>query len=266
MSIENKFVPMSEANTERIRTTATLPFQLHEQVGLNVRRIHTICQVAGFRSIRIQNDQRGETSQSFPQIVGIDRNGSAVAGKVALKEVPTYQSDFPHGDSLSEADKQSRWKNLNISLNTEEMKQRILLSGRRVTDSLEWGKQLDSVLKRAMVKNGALHLVKDITRSEQKNALLLYTAFASFRLLSHAIYNYGPQEFLFYSTLHFVITGTSITTMSSAVSGVERSGQGRRVSLFYGPELDRALILLAIAYTSRLAKGVPKDEHKNLPL
>ena len=69
----------------------------------------------------------------------------------------------------------------------------------------------------------------------------------------------GPLEVLSSMGRGLAITGMVLTTLHSFSYGVEKPGEGRRVSLFFGAELDRAVILLALAYSSRLAKGIPKD-------
>lgn len=268
MSIEQKFVPMSEANTVRVRTTATLPFQLHEEVGLNLKRIDAICQVGGFQYLKIQNDPKGETSHAVPQIVGIDRSGSAVAGKVRLKEAPTFQSEYTPDTPAFYLDrmKQGRWKNLTILLNTEEMKRRILSSDARVTDPSEWGNEINKALKMAMVKNGTRHLVKDLDRFDQFFTLLFYSLVYSDEIISLAKGESGPLETLSKMAGSLAITGMVMTTLYSTFYGVEKPGKGRRISLFYGPELDRTAVLLALAYTSRLAKGISKDKQNNSPV
>jgi len=261
MSPEREFVPMSEANTERVRTTATLPFQLHERVGLNVKRIHSICQLAGFSHLKIQNDPSGETSQAVPQIVGLDRNGSAVAGKAAVKNVPTYQSDYSPDPvfDVGRPMKQAVWKNLTVSLNTEEMKQRILLSDERVTDSSEWGKQIDEALKKATLRSGVRHLVGDIGRVEKILSLFFYTLVYSEDLVSIAKDDTSLLEAIPMFATSFALTGVVMTAMNSLAYGTEKPGEGRRASFFFGPELDRAIALAVSTYTGRLAKGLSED-------
>lgn len=258
MSLEHKFVPMSEANTWRLRTTATLPFQLHESVGLNVGRIETLCQIAGFRYLKIQNDPNGETSQAVPLVVGVGRDGQAVASRAAVKNVPTYQFDSSQVFDVRWPMKQARWKDSTISLNTEEMKQRILLSDERVTDSNEWGKQIDKALKGAAMKGGVRHLVSGLDRFEKIMTPFFYALIFSNDLVTIA--KGESPEAIPISATSIVITGTLMTGLYSLRYGVEKPGGGRRVSLFYGPELDRAIALAVFTYTSKLAKGIPGDK------
>ena len=221
--------------------------------------------MGGFRYLKIQNDPRGETSRAIPQVVGIDRSGSAVAGKVGMKEAPTFQSEYtldPHSDRPQ---KQARWKDLTISLNTEEMKRRILASDGRVTDPRQWGEEINSVLRRTMVRNGTRHLVKDLNRFDQFLTPFFYSLVYWDEIISLAKGEAGPLETLSKMGGSLALVGMVMTTVDSFFYGFERPGKGRRVSLFYGPELDRAVVLLAIAYTSRLAKAVPKDKQNNLP-
>ena len=259
MSAERKFVPMSEANTGRLRTTATLPFQLQEEVGLNVKRLHTICQVAGFRHLRIQNDQEGETSQSVPQVIGIDNDGTAIAGKAKIKRAPTFHVDYSPTSKYMEYWKQSVWQNLTISLNTEEMKQRILLSDESVGNPTRWGEEINGALKKAAIKEGTRHLVKDFRRFEKLLTLFGFAAATSSEMIDALTGNLEPEAIVPRIASSVVLFGTIMTGLHSLTSGPERQGEGRRISLFFGPELDRAVALLALTYTQRLAKGITEN-------
>ena len=259
MSPERKFVPMSEANTERIRTTATLPFQLHEEVGLNVKRLHVICQVSGFSHLRIRNDPQGETSQEVPQIVGIDRDGTAMAGKAKVKKVPTFQIDYSPTSEYGEPWKQARWQNLTISLNTEEMNQRILLSDESVKNPTMWGEEIHKALKSGTLKAGTRHLVKDFERYEKLLTLLGFTLHSSFEIGGALTGNIEPEAVVPGIAYRIALLGTVMTGLHSFLYGLEKPGEGRRISLFFGPELDRAAALLALTYTQRLAEGITEN-------
>ena len=63
-----------------------------------------------------------------------------------------------------------------------------------------------------------------------------------------------------------VMNGVMFTTLHSLGYGFEKKGEGRRVSLFYGPELDRALVLALVVPTGRLAKAIPKGNKSEKPL
>ena len=262
MSAECKFVPMSDANTWRLRTTATLPFQLHEKVGLNVGAIERLCQVAGFRHLRIQNDPNGETSQAIPQVVGFDARGAAIAGKAAFKEVPTSQFDYSPGLKFERGFKQARWKNLTVSLNTQEMKQRILRSDGKVTDSEEWGRETDKALKRAVIKSGTRHLVCDFDCYDKGMALLVYSLISTWTafLARGGKVDLGPYETAGVFILYTVVFGAYTTAWGSSKYGKEKSGEGQRAGLIFGPEIDRAITLAVLTYTSKLAKGIPEDK------
>ena len=264
MSAERKFVPMPEANTSRLRTTATLPFQLHEEVGLNVKRLHAICQVSGFSHLRIRNDPQGETSQEIPQVVGIDREGTAIAGKVKIKKVPTFQFDHSPVDHspafvFGRHWKQSRWQNLTISLNTEEMKQRIRLSDESVKNPTMWGEEIHRALKSGTLKAGTHHLLKDFKRFEKIFTLFMYTLMSSEEILSVARGDLGLGNLAPTLAVDAVLIGTFMTVMHSLGYGVEKPGEGRRISLFFGPELDRAVTLLVLTHTQSLAKGITEN-------
>ena len=259
MSAERKFVPMSEANTGRLRTTATLPFQLQEEVGLNVKRLHAICQVAGFRHLRIQNDPEGETSQSVPQIIGIDNNGTAIAGKAKIKKAHTFHVDYSPTSEYKKPWKQARWQNLTISLNTEEMKQRILLSDESVRDPTRWGEEINRALRKAATKEGVRHLVNDLERFEKLLTLFAFALVSSDEIVDALAGNIEPKTVVPRIAFSFALLSAVMTGIDSLGYGREKPGGGRRISLFLGPELDRAVALLALTYTQRLAKGITEN-------
>ena len=252
---------MPDANTWRLRTTATLPFQLHEKVGLNVGAIERLCQVSGFRHLRIQNDPNGETSQAIPQVVGIDARGTAIAGKAAFKEVPTSQFDCsPEHEYL--AFKQARWSDLTVSLNTQEMKQRILLSDNKVTDSEEWGRETDKAIKRSVIKSGIRHLVCGLDAYDKVISLLIYSLVSTSTIFvaRGGRVDLGPYETAAVFISFAVGIGAFTTAWGSSRYGKEKPGEGQRVNLINGPELDRAIALAVLTYTSKLAKGIPEDK------
>ena len=259
MSVERKFVPMPEANTSRLRTTATLPFQLQEEVGLNIKRLHAICQVAGFRHLRIQNDPQGETSQAVPQVVGVDHDGTAIAGKAKIKRASTFQAAYSPSPEYELLWKQARWQNLTISLNTEEMKQRILLSDENVRNPERWGEEINGVLKKAVIKEGVHHLVNDFKWYEKLLTLFGFAVFFSDEIVNALAGNLEPKTIVPRIAFSYALFGTLMTGLHSFLWGAERQGGGRRISLFYGLELDRAIALAVLTYTQRLAKGITED-------
>lgn len=85
---ERKYVPMPYANTDRVTTSATLPFAMHQEIGLDLSMIHRLLQIGGIKSLTINSDRNGKTSGSEVEIVGFSPNGGAYAGKTKTNTVP----------------------------------------------------------------------------------------------------------------------------------------------------------------------------------
>jgi len=251
---------MTEANTDRVRTTANLPFQLHEEVGLNVRRLETICQIAGFRHLRIQNDPHGETTETVPQVVGINPDGSASAGKVRVNKIPTYRVMYSLNNRAALFYKQVVWKDMTIFLNTEEIKQRILFADESVRNPVMWGNEINNALKSATFRSGAHHLIRELGVFDRAASITNYSVMFYTALRGASEHNLDPLNTAYMIAYALVLVGTSFTLATSLIYGFEREGEGRRISFFFGPELDRAVALALVTKTGRLAKAIPAGD------
>ncbi len=235
---------MPDAQTSRLRTTVQLPFQTEESIGLNVEKIQSLCQLSGFSHLRIQNQEDPKTSKSAVMPVGINSFNTAIGGKASIETEPIYleETDLSHQAFR----KQSRWFNLKISLNQEEMKQRMLLSKKDLREATHWARDINQALTQGIVRAGVKQLFSGLSTEEKSTSAFVYglglfnasspvglvSYFATMALVSNyfQIYRFGGENF--------------------------KEGSGHRYSLFLGPELDRALILLIIAHTQKLAKPV----------
>ncbi len=79
-----EFTPITNIQKSRIRTSVELPYHLETQVGLDIRYLQTMLQIAGIKHINITTDNNGEISKTEIQTVGLNRDGSALAGKQRL--------------------------------------------------------------------------------------------------------------------------------------------------------------------------------------
>ena len=256
----SEFVSMPLAQTSRLRTVARLPFSVEEDIGLNVQRLHQTMQVGGIRFLRIDSRSDEETSGVDVQIVGMNSRGGAYAGGAKEKMVPTCSSN--QGNQNHEPmDKGSRWIDVDVHINAAEIKQRILHSGEDVRESESWAGHIDSGLKQALNQRGREHLTGKIDSFNRFMMAIIYggdflrACDASFSDL--VVGNFNPHlpkvnDFAF----SVLFSGLFWTTWSSIEHGFEKPGQGRRISLFYGCELDRALLLTGLTRFSTLAKSL----------
>src|SRR5260221_13089202 len=244
-----EYTPMSEANTDRITVTATLPFHLEKRIGLNTKYIHTLLQSGRIKDVKITSDQDGETSKAVTQIVGMGRDGSALAGKTKTNTIPTsnYNLDPKNNFYL----KQGSWPSLDIIMNVSEMKQRFLQFGEKVTDPKTWQKGIDQSIREAIIKSGTKHLTSGLTRSEKFGSSGILFAY------SVGIVGFAYNQNL--NTLAWASILATVTYLNEAMElGLEKPGSGLRFNLFMGKEIDRALALNVYGRLKPIAKSLSK--------
>lgn len=252
---EKGYVPLPEANTERLRTTLELPFGVGERIGLNVKRIHLLCQLGGFRFLRLSGNWESEVSAVEPQIVGFNSEGGAYAGGAAVRKVPTY--DYDCNQQRRSIYHQANWSDLRLELNLKEIQQRILEKSGNLRKAESWSGQINEVLKRGLTKAGFRNLVIDLTIYDKFFVTFGYgnDFWSTLRKAMRS-----SQAFdLRYLLIQGLGTGLLWCFFSSLVCGPEKPGEGRRFSLFFGPELDRAAILAVLARTRPLAVPLPDN-------
>jgi len=258
MSKENQFVPMPEAQTDRIRTTATLPFGVEKEIGINVKKLHTIMQLGGVSFLKIASEENGEKSIADATIVGFDGQGNALAGKTKMNYIRTSSSKY-RLENNNKNYKQSRWIDMSITFNTEELKQRLLHSGKKVNEPNNWSVEINKALKKQITKNCSVHLTSGFNTFETIFMSFLYSSnlLSSMDMgLDNVIMGtVNPHLPTIGNLLYQLIsTGTVFSIVDSFFLGFERKGTGRRLSLFYGFGIDRLALLALNTSTSTLAK------------
>lgn len=263
MSIENQFVLMPEAQTERIRTVAKLPFGIENDIGMNISKLQIALQLGGIDHLKILSETEGEKSSVSTSIVGMDAQGNAYAGRSKMNVVPVSSSEVSNTEG-EEFRKQTQWLNLSISLNTEELKQRLMTSGKSVRKPQYWAIEINKALKREINKNCIRHLVGDFSVFEKILVPLVYADdiahSMNMGLLNIMTRTFSPQPLNVLSLLgNLTYSGIFFSAWDSMVYGPEKKGQGRRISLFLGYEIDRAALLLVHTSTSTFAKASEKS-------
>lgn len=258
MSIENKFVPMPEAQTERIRTSATLPFGVEKDIGININKLHRIMQLGGVSCLKISSEQNGDVSKSDVDIVGLDSQGNALAAKTKVNYVPTCSSKYVL-EKNNENDKQACWIDMSVTFNTEELKQRLLHSGKKVNESKNWSIEIDKALKKQIVKNCSIHLTSGFNTLQTTIMGFIYgldlLSSMDMGLANIKAGTVNPHLPVIGKLLYeLTLTGTVFSAVNSIYYGVERKRTGRRLSFFYGFEIDRLALLVLNTSTSTLAK------------
>ena len=264
MTERKEYVPMPDANTDRVRTAATLPFHLEQQIGLNIGRIETLLQIGGIANLKISSDHQGERSQVVGQIVGTGFDGSAVAGKFLCETVETVENKFAYNGSIIKA-KAARWADMEIILNIPEMTQKILYQDKKVNDAKNWVTELNRALRDSIRKEGIKHLVTvpdDWFMREEKRWIIPIKVInipLSVFLFSLHDSTYPIRDIGFRALGGFLLSFPTIWnffTETYVLCGPEKKSSGRRLSLFSLYEVDRALVLQCVSRTKPLVKAL----------
>ena len=180
-----RYIPLSDAVTPRLRVNVNLPFDLEERIGINTRKVHTLLQVGGVRHLKITSEN-GETSSSSLMVVGFNNKGEATAGSGNVDYVPTSSSktegfdDGLYGRII--------WKNSKIILNSEEIKRRLLLKDENVKNPEGWVPELNKAISSGIWNIGRSSL---LTSTSQDKVLFYSVAVLSLiPLIFHTVYQH----------------------------------------------------------------------------
>src|SRR3989344_8182378 len=111
MSAAEKFIPLPEANTSRIRTVVELPFGVEERIGIRLSAVNWLLQLGGINHLRIET-KNGETSKPNMMIVGVNAQGGAYGGAAKSETVHSYNTDLDVVTGGSLMHSQAIWHNL----------------------------------------------------------------------------------------------------------------------------------------------------------
>lgn len=261
MTKQERFIPIQEANTPRLRTTLSLPFGVEDSIGINVKQIQRLSQIAGIRHVRIKNDENAQITSGPGMIVGADVSGTAILGRGITTRVPTYNQELQPTTKSKNFYKNADWENLTISLNTKEIKQRILGEDKDVRDSHRWATELNSAVTSGIVRAGVKHLVTNLTKMQAGLTLLVHANNFG-RLLTGDIAGYVRTTITDAAIFNFIgPTSRRRYGYGSGSVGFENfeKGEGYRISMFTNFQIDRAIFLLLMSTLQPLAKEIYND-------
>lgn len=243
MSKEHRFVPIPEANTERLRTDVRLPYRLEKQVGLNVNSIEILAQIAGVSEIKIGTNTKNNIT---PQVVGFNSSGEALGGFISNKSL---NHSIENKLEYSSNNPGSTWSHLEINLSEQAAISLMETHKKDTRDPKNWAVLIDNAIYKGLLKSGFDNLLKRLPED-------YFLPTLSFGLIIHDLLN---KDYM-YATRVFALLKTLDTIPRSVVYGFEKKGEGHRWSIMYwgGPEIDRMLILIAGLGVNKLAAAVNK--------
>ena len=248
---ETEYQPITSANTDRLTVELDLPFGLGNEIGLKVDQLRVLCQIAGFKHLLIKSPKKPRISKSIPTIVGINSHGESYAGLIVSDTVPTAEQEFGKINDHRFL-KNGEWRDLRISLNLSEIQQRILLSEEDVRIAENWVKELNQALTDAIIKAGLKHLLLTIEDKLNLYITICFWLSKLSRLLS------GNSSKFLISMLYDAFLWNLLGSLNSGKEDF-KNGEGYRMSIFLGIELDRAALLLFLAKSSVLVGEIEPD-------
>ncbi len=243
--MSERIIPIADIHTDRIEIEGALPYQLGQQLGIREKHLTRLLQIGGIARLTVQFDHNGETSKTQIQAVSVNSDGSATAGATRVKtaEISTSSSKKGAADS-----KQSTWIDATAKINIAEMQQRILQTNERVTNPQAWKTGLNNAITSAVTRESVKHLLELPRLFEYGlDGIGAYVLNAGEMVIAIS-YKEGIEIPLF-ALESMMFAGIVSTIFQSFSDGIERPGEGRRFSLFYGVEPDRAILFYAASKT-----------------
>lgn len=231
MRKESGFVPIDEANTDRVRFAVDLPSYVDRtQIRANPGRIESFMRIGGISHLRVETFE-GERIQDSPAIVGFDSQGNAYAGRVGAR---TKTEEF-NIDSSKDGKKGIPTASLTVKFDVAQINQGIVDEGVRSPSA--WAKKLDRGILEGVRNSGSrVLLIENI----------------KYDLLQMGVQSYLVSNSLVRGTLLGIAINVTILPLFTNTIGLVL-GHNNRFSLVFGPQLDRAALLQA---RSRLQKVV----------
>lgn len=258
-SIEKGFMPLRKAQSEQVRFQVSLPEFIDQGgIGVNLREIHRLCQIGGIRRLVVFGVEDVDTSKATPQILGFNSQGSAYMGKAGSNTI------IPPTESYSAINPESFWRHTQswrdavIVVNMDEVSKRITSDEKwaeGIRDLKAWSHYLNKGIKDGISKEGVSHLLK----LPDKVSLAIFGVAVTTN--TAGLWRLEPQSTQFLELLtNYFLMGAGWNTLDRVFGRKPKlSDQNTRYTLFWGPEVDRAILLKILTKTSTLVKQIPRQ-------
>ncbi len=253
-AVEKGFVPLSAIEGEqlgRIAVGLNLPdFVDTDKIGINLPRIETMCNLSGIEAVAIVGIKGQDTSKEVPVVAGINKDGSAIAGK-GVEKTTVPASSHIQAVLPIHRDMGKRTTGLIIGVNVDELSQNASQSNEGSRDTAVWARSLDSAIKIPLRKAGTENLISHW----DEEAKFAYLFAPGFMWLIDALTasNTNPEMYL-----------AQLVQVSLVWRGLDYIQQRKdphyRHSLFVDPQFDRALALQVKGRTQKLVADLHPDK------
>ncbi len=251
---EQGYVPLEYAQSTRARFVVHLPeFVNTDQIGVNLRGLDRLCRIGGIGHVRVTSSE-GETTQFVPTVVGISKNGEAIASKTGVRtSIPTFTVDSekerPGLDSFPSAlPHAASWINTTININTNEVANRIQDDSKwkhGVHSTEAWAYHLNQAVRQGVTDSALKHLTMGLSKINWGETAFQYGLMGFFE-------SQNGNPTLESGIFRYFFVGGFLNMLAYVRS--RGYGEDFRISAFYGPQLDRALILKLMSARTTLVK------------
>lgn len=256
--IERGFYSLSEIEqreTPKLQLDLNLPEYVDkDQIGVNLKGIDQMCRMGGIRTLYVSG-RSGETSSYTPTMVGRTSEGAGMAGKTGIQKKARKYSAHEAGQNKS-VFSEGRWIDAEVVINLSEMSNK-LSDEKQLRSPGAWAKEINPALKKGIVDAGQAHLIYGASGLEK---------FMDADSLCIGIWSgsegksFGMEVPVPASIATAVIVGSVSWKLIKKMMSNDMNEEGYRLSMFNGPQLDRAVILQGMGKTKRLVKELPKEK------
>lgn len=253
-------VPMEQVQSPKLRFVVPLPEYLAGGIGVRVDRLQRLMRLGGVGHLRVTGETDQDISQSVPTVVGFTSQGGALAGKAGVTKIPTFTAsgaeDYGSLDNSLFRDHAATFINCSVNLNLEEISARIRQENRwtrGVYSKDAWAYHFDQAIKKGVSDTGIKHLVLGLTALNWGDTAFQYALMGAFSAWSTGFHFPSPE-------LAFRVPLVSLFLNAFGYVGNTLIGREYRLSLIYGPQLDRALVLGVLGKTSRVVQAIPNKK------
>ena len=258
--------PLPEIYFRSPRIRVNLPFPSWvetDNVGINIPRTERLMNLGGIRHIRFVGDVDGEHTTAVPVSVGLNTDGSQIAGMGSLRESVKMQTLEQDGaPSHRSSFRNSEWTSATIRINLNEIQRQIHDQNKNLRNAASWTPYLDKSLRWGIRKAGNEHLLTNFTARQKimlfliniHNNLLFSCNLSIPDILARDVPTLpNPGIILLCTGFNLFFWALPERMLRGKDDG---SGSGYRFSSFPGYEIDRAAVLQVLSRTKRVVAPI----------
>jgi hypothetical protein len=264
---EGKYIPLPNVEADRLHVNLPLPGYIDaERIGINVPHMQRLCRLGGISHLAIHASSLFQRGTDAVMITGFTQKGEAYAAKGKSAHKNIFDAKSEHTDRTIEGQyyrfKNDRWIATELTIDTEQIANNIVTNKKikeGVRSEKAWSREINAAIKQGIVNEGTKHLLLDINQGE-----MILSSVVNYFILANLI-DADPIFFDFMATLpptpeNIGWAASTVVANKLIQRGLYRQigEEGRRFSIMFGPEADRAGVLYVASKTQPLVKAIKK--------